>query len=134
MPAGEHAVNPPTGRMPRVNEAIREVLSEGIPTLKDPRIGFVTVTAVETTTDLTQATVWISVLGSESSQRATLAALDRASGVLQARVNAELRLRRTPILAFAYDPSVERGVRMSRLIDELAPPPAQETASSDDDG
>jgi ribosome-binding factor A len=108
-------------RMRRVNEAVREVLSEAIPTLKDPRIGFVTVTGVETTTDLKQATVWVSVLGSEQARAATLAALTGAAGVLQAAVNEELHLRRTPQLSFAYDPSVERGVRMTKLIDELAP-------------
>jgi len=114
--------------MRRVNQAMRAVLSETIPTLKDPGIGFVTVTGVETTSDLAQAKVWVSVLGSEKQQRATLAALERASGVLQARVNHELHLRRTPQLTFAYDQAVERGVRMSRLIDELAP-----DAEDDDD-
>jgi ribosome-binding factor A len=112
-----------SGRIRRVNEAIREVLSEAIPTLKDPGIGFVTVTGVEVATDLTHATVWISVLGAERERRATLEALERAGGILQARVNRELHLRRTPVLTFAYDPSVERGVRMTRLIDELAPGP-----------
>ena len=121
------------GRMRRVDEAIREVLSEAIPTLKDPRIGFVTVTGVRTTTDLTQATVWVSVLGSERRREATLTALSGAAGVLQAAVNRELHLRRTPQLAFAYDPSVERGVRMTRLIDELAPAPASEAQPDADD-
>ena len=121
------------GRMRRVDEAIREVLSEAIPTLKDPRIGFVTVTGVRTTTDLRQATVWVSVLGSERRREATLTALAGAAGVLQAAVSRELRLRRTPQLAFAYDPSVERGVRMTRLIDELAPAPAPEAEPDADD-
>ena len=107
--------------MRRVNEAMRQVLSEAVPTLKDPRIGFVTVTGVETTSDLEHATVWVSVFGSERDRQATLDALEGAAGLLQARVNRELRLRRTPQLTFAYDPSVERGVRMSQLIDELAP-------------
>ena len=119
--------------MRRVDEAIRQVLSEAIPTLKDPAIGFVTVTGVQTTSDLERATVWVSVLGSDSTRRSTLAALERAAGVLQARVNSELRLRRTPVLAFAYDQSVERGVRMSKLIDELAPL-AEESPAEDDDG
>jgi ribosome-binding factor A len=123
----------PSGRMRRVNEAIREVLSEAIPTLKDPAIGFVTVTGVETTSDLERATVWVSVLGSERERGATLAGLERAAGVLQGRLNSELHLRRTPVLAFAYDLSVERGVAMSRLIDELAPP-AQERPTEDDHG
>ena len=108
-------------RMRRVDESIREVLSEAIPTLKDPRIGFVTVTGVKTTTDLKQAKVWLSVMGSEQERAATLSALDGAAGVLQAQVNQQLHLRRTPQLVFKYDPSVERGVRISKLIDELAP-------------
>jgi phosphoesterase RecJ-like protein len=104
-----------------VNEAIREVLSDALPTLKDPRIGFVTVTGVQATTDLTHAKVFFSVLGSEKERERTLAGLEAAHGVLQAQVAKELRLRRTPVLAFEYDPTVERGVRLTKLIDELAP-------------
>jgi ribosome-binding factor A len=107
--------------MRRVNEALREVLSEGIGGLKDPRIGFVTVTGVETSPDLRQARVYVSVLGSEEERRETLEGLQSSHGVLQSRVNLELRLKRTPQLTFEYDPTVERGVRLSRLIDELAP-------------
>jgi ribosome-binding factor A len=110
-----------TDRMRRVNEALREVLSEGIAELKDPRIGFVTVTGVETSPDLRQATVFVSVLGSEPKRRATLAGLQSSHGVLQTRVNRELHLRWTPQLTFEYDPTIERGVRLSKLIDELAP-------------
>jgi ribosome-binding factor A len=108
-------------RMRRVNESIRQVLSESVGQLKDPRIGFVTVTGVETSTDLRHARVYVSVLGSESKRERTVAALQAAHSVLQARVARELRLKRTPQLAFEYDPSVERGVRMTKLIDELAP-------------
>src|ERR671923_279254 len=110
-----------TDRMRRVNEALREVLSEEIGTLKDPRIGFVTVTGVETSPDLRQATVYVSVLGSERKRRASLAGLESSHGVLQGAVNRQLRLKRTPQLTFEYDPTIERGVRLSRLIDELAP-------------
>ena len=108
-------------RMRRVNEALREVLSEGIGALKDPRIGFVTVTGVDTSRDLRQATVFVSVLGTERKREATLAGLRSSHGVLQSRVNDELHLKRTPQLTFQYDPTVERGVRLSRLIDELNP-------------
>ena len=108
-------------RMRRVNESVRQVLSEALPELKDPRIGFVTVTGVETSPDLRQARVYVSVLGSERKREKSLAGLEAAHGVLQARLAAELRLKRTPQLSFEYDPTVERGVRMSRLIDELAP-------------
>jgi ribosome-binding factor A len=110
-----------TERMRRVNEAIREVLSEGIGELKDPRIGFVTVTGVETSPDLRHATVFVSVLGSERVRAATLKGLESSRGILQSRVNRELHLKRTPQLVFEYDPTVERGVRLSKLIDELSP-------------
>ena len=108
-------------RMRRVNEAIRETLAEALVELKDPRIGFVTVTGVETSPDLRSARVYVSVLGSERKRENTLAGLASAHGVLQARLAGELRLKRTPQLTFEYDPSVEQGVRMSQLIDELAP-------------
>jgi ribosome-binding factor A len=108
-------------RLRRVNESVRQVLSEALPELKDPRIGFVTVTGVETSPDLRQARVFISVLGSESKRERSLVGLAAAHGVLQARLARELRMKRTPQLSFEYDPTVERGVRMSRLIDELAP-------------
>jgi ribosome-binding factor A len=107
--------------MRRVNEAVREVVSEGVGDLKDPRIGFVTVTGVETSPDLRHARVFVSVLGSEAKRKRTLAGLAAAHGVLQARLARELRMKRTPQLAFEYDPTVERGVRMTQLIDELAP-------------
>ena len=110
-----------TARMRRVNEAIRESLAEALVQLKDPRIGFVTVTGVETSPDLRHARVFVSVLGSERKRESSLAGLNSAHGVLQARIASELRLKRTPQLAFEYDPTVERGVRMSHLIDELAP-------------
>src|ERR671933_1544842 len=108
-------------RMRRVNESIRQVLSEGVGQLKDPRIGFVTVTGVETTPDLRHARVFVSVLGCEHKRTQTIAGLQAAHSVLQAQVARELRLKRTPQLSFEYDPSVERGVRMTKLIDELAP-------------
>ena len=107
--------------MRRVNEAVRQVLSEAVGELKDPRIGFVTVTGVETSPDLRQARVYVSVFGPEESQQESLAGLEAAHGVLQGRLARELRLKRTPQLTFEYDPTVERGVRMTQLIDELAP-------------
>jgi ribosome-binding factor A len=113
-------------RMRRVNAAVREVLAEAVGDLRDPRIGFVTVTDVKTSTDLRHAVVYVSVLGSETKREKTLEGLEAAHGVLQARIAEELRLKRTPQLAFEYDESVERGVRMSHLIDELAPGPDDE--------
>jgi ribosome-binding factor A len=107
--------------MRRVNEAVREVLSEAVLELKDPRIGFVTVTGVATSPDLRHAKVYVSVLGDEAQRTKTIAGLEAAHGPLQAQIARQLHLKRTPTLAFEYDPSVERGVRMSKLIDELAP-------------
>ncbi|HEV7133399.1 MAG TPA: 30S ribosome-binding factor RbfA [Gaiellaceae bacterium] len=107
-------------RMRRVNESVRQVLAEALPELKDPRIGLVTVTGVVTSPDLRVATVYVSVLGNARKKRATLAGLEAAHGLLQGRLARELRMKRTPQLTFEYDLSVERGVRMSQLIDELA--------------
>ena len=105
--------------MRRVNESVRQVLSEALPELKDPRIGFVTVTGVDTSPDLRHARVFVSVLGSERRREATLAGLAAAHGILQRHLARELRMKRTPQLTFEYDPTVERGVRMGKLIDEL---------------
>jgi ribosome-binding factor A len=110
-----------TERMRRVNEAIRETLAEAVGELKDPRIGFVTVTGVETSTDLRHAKVFVSVLGNERKRTNTLEGLASAHGVLQSRLADQLRMKRTPQLTFEYDPTVAEGVRMSQLIDELAP-------------
>jgi ribosome-binding factor A len=109
----------PADRMRRVNEAVRGVLSgrlaEG---LKDPRIGFVTVTAVETSTDLRHARVFVSVLGDDADRDRTLAGLASSHGLLQAEIARELRMKRTPTLEFVYDESIDRGMRISRLLDE----------------
>jgi len=106
--------------MRRVNESVRAVVAEGLGDLKDPRIGMVTVTGAVVSPDLGEARIFVSVFGNEKKRRATLAGLDSARGVLQAKINRELSLRRTPTLTFAYDDSVERGVRMTKLIDEVA--------------
>jgi ribosome-binding factor A len=122
-----------SGRMRRVNESVRAVVAEAVSSLKDPRIGLVTVTGVTVTPDLREATVFVSVLGGERKRRATLAGLESAHGVLQARLARELKLKRTPTLAFEYDPSVERGVHMTKLIDALAPDDLPDDEAGDDD-
>jgi ribosome-binding factor A len=105
-------------RMRRVDEAMREVLSGAITTeLKDPRVGFVTVTAVETSTDLRHARVYVSVLGEEAVRRRSLDGLRSAHGYLQKRVAGELRLKHTPTLDFVYDDTADRGERISELLD-----------------
>jgi ribosome-binding factor A len=105
-------------RLRRVDEAVRQVLSDAVTQdLKDPRVGFVTVTAVRTSPDLRHARVFVSVLGEQAERQATLDGLQSAHGFLQRRVAAELRLKHTPTLAFEYDDSIERGMRVSELID-----------------
>ena len=112
----------PADRMRRVNEAMREILSARIAKgLKDPRIGFVTVTAVETSPDLYHARVFVSVLGGEEERAATLAGLASSHGYLQALIGGELRMKRTPTLEFVYDDSVDRGMRISRLLEDESP-------------
>jgi ribosome-binding factor A len=105
-------------RMRRVNEAVREVLSARIAEgLKDPRIGFVTVTSVETSPDLRAARVYVSVLGDVAEREASLAGLGSAHGVLQRAIADELRMKRTPTLEFVFDPSVDRGMRITELLE-----------------
>ena len=108
-------------RMRRVDEAVREVLSDAITTqLKDPRVGFVTVTAVETAPDLRRARVFVSVLGEEPVRRRSMDGLQSAHGYLQRRVASELRLKNTPALQFLYDDTSDRGFRIAELIDREA--------------
>jgi ribosome-binding factor A len=108
-------------RMRRVDEAVREVLSDAISLkVKDPRIGFVTVTAVETSPDLRRARVFVSVLGNEGVRKRSLQGLRSAHGILQRAVAGELRLKHTPTLEFVYDDTAERGMRIAELIDREA--------------
>jgi ribosome-binding factor A len=106
-------------RMRRVNEAVREVVSARLAEgLRDPRIGFVTVTSVDTSPDLRQARVYVSVLGSDEDRAATLTGLESAHGVLQQAVARELRMKHTPTLEFVFDESIDRGMRISELLDD----------------
>ena len=109
----------PGARMRRINETVREILGEAIATeLKDPRIGFVTVTEVDTSPDLRTARVYVSVLGPEEERADSLEGLRSAHGFLQGKIASAMRMKRTPTLTFHYDESVVRGDRISRLLDE----------------
>jgi len=106
-------------RMRRVNVALRQVLSERLAEgLKDPRVGFVTVTSVESSPDLSHARVYVSVLGDAEERHQTLAGLRSAHGLLQSAISAELRMKRTPTLEFVYDESIDRGMRITKLLEE----------------
>src|ERR1700727_2210397 len=104
-------------RMRRVDEAVRAVLSDAIAKdLKDPRVGFITVTGVKTSSDLRHARVYVSVFGDDTVVDDSLAGLRSAHGFLQGRIAAELGLKHTPTLTFEYDGSVDRGMRISELL------------------
>ena len=106
-------------RMRRVDEAMREVLSGAITSeIKDPRVGFVTVTSVETSPDLRHARVFVSVLGDDPQRERSMAGLRSAHGFLQRRVADELTLKHTPTLDFLYDDSADRGLRIAEIIQE----------------
>ncbi len=108
-----------SGRMRRVDEAIRQVIGEVVAgELKDPRVGFVTVTDVRTSADLSHARVYVSVLGDQPDRDATLAGLRSAHGYMQRRVASQLRLKRTPTLDFLYDDTTDRAMRLEELLDE----------------
>jgi ribosome-binding factor A len=108
-------------RMRRVDEAMREVLSDVLShDLKDPRVGFVTVTDVKTSPDLRHARVYVSVLGDPDAIEASLEGLRSAHGYLQGRVGSELRLKNTPALQFVHDDTAERAQRLERLLKDGA--------------
>lgn len=110
------------GRMRRIDEAVREVLSAVITTeMKDPRVGFVTVTAVQTTQDMRRAKVFVSVLGEDGARQRSLDGLRSAHGFLQRRVAGELRLKHTPELDFLYDDTLDRSLRVQALLDGEVP-------------
>lgn len=106
-------------RLRKVNEAVREIVAEAITDLKDPRIGFVTITDVRTTQDLREAEVFFTVLpDTEDSRVATAAGLQSAAPLLRHELNAQLRLRRIPDLHFMHDPLPEQGRRIDTLLND----------------
>jgi ribosome-binding factor A len=114
-----------SGRMRRVDEAIRHVIGDAVASeLKDPRVGFVTVTDVKTSADLRHARVYVSVLGehggpsAEEQRIASLEGLRSAHGFLQSKLASELRLKRTPTLEFSYDDTTDRALRVERILDD----------------
>jgi len=110
-------------RMRRVDEAIRQVIGDVVASeLKDPRVGFVTVTDVRTSPDLRHARVFVSVLGDETARAASLDGLRSAHGYIQGRVNDELHLKRTPALTFSYDETTDRAMRLGELLDDQVSP------------
>jgi ribosome-binding factor A len=113
--------------MRRINEVLREVVGAAISgDLSDPRIGFVTVTSVETSPDLRHAKVYVSVLGDVEAREATLEGLKSSHGVLQSRIADETHMKRTPTLTFHYDDTIAQGVRISHLLEGDEPPDVED--------
>lgn len=110
---------PPTPRMRKVNELLRELIAEEATELKDPRIGFLTITGVDTAPNLRSARVYYSVMGDEEQHEATARALQSAAKRFQAAIGRQTRLKYTPVLEFRLDPSIEAGLRMDALLLDL---------------
>jgi ribosome-binding factor A len=106
-------------RMRKVNELVREVVADAVTDLKDPRIGFLTITGAETSPDLRHAVVYYSVLGSEDEKTDTAAALESAKSRIQGVLGSETRMRYTPVLSFKVDPSIDEGLRINQLLADL---------------
>ena len=112
-----------TARSARIADQIQRSLAELIRLeVRDPRVGLVTITGVELSRDHSHAKVFFTVLGGDSAP--ALEGLTRAAGFLRSELSRQLTTRKVPELHFAFDDSVERGVRLSRLIDEAVAPPA----------
>ncbi len=108
-----------TERTDRVSEEFREVLAEEIQRLKDPRVGFVTVTGVTVSPDLRKARVFYTVFGDDKARRATAAALRSARSHLRAVLGHQVRLKFTPELDFEEDQAIQRGTRVGEIIERL---------------
>ena len=123
-----------TRRTDRLAEEVREEVAQMISgELKDPRIGFVTVTRVTVTPDHRQARIFVGVLGAERQRAATLTGLRQASGFLRRALGQRLRLRHTPELTFQYDEGLEASDRVARLLEEVRAAAPEAAESEDDD-
>ena len=124
-------------RMRRVNEALKEIIGDALAKeIKDPRIGFVTLTGVETAPDLARAKVFFSVYGKKVEKDATMEGLRSSEAFLQRLISDELHLKRTPKLEFVYDVSVDYGMKIHALLkasgaDELEPELSDASDESD---
>jgi ribosome-binding factor A len=116
-------------RLQRVSEELREILAAEIQRLKDPRVGFVTVTGVRVTPDLRKARVFYTVLGEERDHKATRAALRSARSHLRTALGHQIRIKVTPELEFEEDVALDRGQRVDEIIAQL-----QHEEGSHDDG
>lgn len=109
-------------RADRVAERIREEMADILQRkIKDPRVGFVSVTSVEVSGDLRHARIFVSVLGDERERRLTREALERARGFVRTELGARLGLFRTPDVEIELDDSIEHGARIGQMLQEIRP-------------
>ncbi len=120
----------PSPFLRRVNERLREVVADEVERLKDPGLGFVTITGVDTAPDLRSARVYYSVLGDADQHEATRAALQRASGRIRSGIGRRVRLKFLPELRFEVDSGIEHGMRIEQILRELR----EEQRDEHDDG
>lgn len=107
-------------RVGRVGEQIKKELSQILQSeLKDPRVGFVTVTGVDVTNDLSLAKVFLSVLGTDEQKEESLKAIAKATGFIRSELGKRIRLRITPELQFQFDTSIEYGSRIDKLLHQI---------------
>jgi len=122
-------------RMRRINVAIKEIIGVALTKeLKDPRIGFVTLTGVETAHDLAHAKVFVSVYGKQAEKDATFEGLRAARPYLQRLIDDELHLRRTPNLEFVYDASVDQGMHIQAILKSSGAAELQPDDSPEEEG
>ncbi|MCP3996587.1 MAG: 30S ribosome-binding factor RbfA [bacterium] len=105
--------------MRKVNKLLREVIAEAAAELKDPRIGFLTITGVDTAPNLRTARVFYSVIGDDDQREKTAAALQSAAKRFQAEIGSQTRLKYTPVLEFRMDPAIDQGLRIDALLQHL---------------
>ena len=121
-------------RMRKVNELVREVVADAVVDLKDPRIGFLTITGARTSPDLRHAVVYYSVMGTDDEKAETAEALARRTPRIQSVLGSETRLRYTPKLTFEVDPSIDEGIRISQILSDLADESDTEIDEAHEDG
>jgi ribosome-binding factor A len=109
-------------RLEKIQKLAREVLGEAIQELKDPRIGFATVTAVRITADLRQARVYVSVLGDDTERSETMAGLRSATPHLRNEIGRQIRMKYTPELTFELDTGAETAERVEELLKQIHEP------------
>ncbi len=120
---------PDSPRMRKVNELLREVIAEAVTELKDPGLGFLTITGVDASPDLRNAFVYYSVLGTDEEVEETGAALDRAAPHIQSIAGSQIRMKYTPRLTFKLDPSIGEGLKIDQLLHRLDPDPEEPHAA-----